>query len=289
MRSLQELPMRFYPTALAAAFLSIGCAGPRHSPPTEETTASFIRDYEQKYAAYRIAPDQVPASNLQKVVNLRSPQLWKNASAELTLHPGKRTKNDSGRFRTSSRYELRDRSGNLLGTAESVLAREDLGEPDLSPQVRVAFDPTSRKVLVVEEHSWSVERIFFLSLDGKGQEARYARIPTRQAIDPVPHYEIVAFADGMLFIKQDGSYYAFPVEALPAETKLDYSIGAMPPSKPSEQAIATLTKQGIHTHSALPQELRHGLALSGAEESEDDAEQVQREEMVDEAVTTLPA
>ena len=239
MRSLQELPMRFYPTALAAAFLSIGCAGPKHSPPTEETTASFIRDYERKYASYRIAPDQVPASNLQKVANLRSPQLWKNASAELKLPLGERTKNDRGRFRTSSRYELRDRSGSLLGSAESVLAREHLNEPDLSPQVRVAFDPASQKVLVVEAHSWSVERIFFLSLDGKGQEARYARIPTRQAIDPVPHYEIVAFADGKLFIKQDGAYYAFPVEALPLETGLDYSIGAVPRHSHAKQAVAT--------------------------------------------------
>lgn len=230
--------MRLYPTVVAAAFLIIGCAGPKQSPSADEMTASFIRDYEQKYAKQRITPEQVPATNVQKVTNLRSPQLWKNSSAELTLRPGERTKNDSGRYRTSSRYELRDRSGALLGSAESVLAREDLTASDLSPEIRVAYDSASRKVLVIEEHSWSVERVIVFSEDGKGQEARYARIPTRQAIDPVPHYAIVAFAEGKVFVQQDGAYYAFPVEALPAETELDYSIGAVPSSKPAEQALA---------------------------------------------------
>ena len=80
---------------------------------------------------------------------------------------GERTRNGAGRFRTSSRYDLRDKSGSLLGTAESVLAQADFNEPDLSPSVQIAFDPVSRNLLVTEEHngacSWALGKIKYFA------------------------------------------------------------------------------------------------------------------------------
>jgi len=217
---------RFHHVLIVALVLLAGCAAPeRTSLVAPDVNAPFIRDFERKYAGYRIFSEHLPPSNLKRVADLTKAPLWRNSSAKLALHLGKRTGSENGRFRTSSRYELRSASDILLGTAESVLASTDLKDANLEPSVRVAFDPISRKLLVIEEHSWSVRRIILLSVGDRIEPARYVKIPTRQSPDPVTHYEIVAFMDGKIFIKQDDAVFAFPVDSLQIDAELEYSIG----------------------------------------------------------------
>lgn len=202
-------------------------------------TASFIQEFEQKHAAYRVTPESLPTPNLTKVPDLRKSPIWTTSSATLVLHPGERTREGSGRFRTTSRYELHGTSGALLSSGESVLASADLKDPDLQPSIRIAFDQTSRRILVVEEHSWSVERILVLAMDGRQEPARYVRIPSRRSLEPFDHYEIVAFSGGRLYIKQDGAAFAFPLDALQPYTDLDYSIGVTTPIYEDQQVVTT--------------------------------------------------
>lgn len=233
------LKMRFPHVLIVVMLLVPGCAAPKRIPlVAPDMNASFIRDFERKYAGYRISSEHLPASNLKKIADPRKAPLWENSSAKLSLHLGNRTGSENGRFRTSSRYELRGASGALLGSAESVLASADLKNSDLEPSVRIAFDPTSRKLLVVEEHSWSVQRIILLSIDDGGEPVRYVRIPTRQSWDPVGHYKIVAFLDGKIFVEQDNATFAFPLDVLKRDAELEYSIGRISSQNP-ESWVAT--------------------------------------------------
>ena len=244
---------------LIAALLSAGCADSRRPQPSDEMTSSFIQEFEKKYAGFRVAPELLPTPNLRIMNNLRKAPLWKNGSAEISLHLGERTRSGSGRFRTSSRYELRGSSGVLLSSAESVLDSKDLDAPDLQPSVQIAFDPASRKLLIVEEHSWSVDRIILMSLDGNQDTVRYVNIPTRESLEPFHHHEIVAFTDGKVFIKQDGAAFAFPLNALLADADLEYSIGAVIPqndgqhgeAEPPLLAALSSTPSETNLHSAF--------------------------------------
>ena len=242
------MKIRFHHVLIVVMLLVSGCAAPKRTPlVAPDRNAPFIQDFERKYADYRIAPERLPASNLKKVSDLKKVTLWKNSSVKLALHLGERTGSGSGRFRTSSRYELRSASGALLGSAESVLVDADLKDSNSEPSVQIAFDPTSRKLLVVEEHSWSVQRIILLSIDDGGEPVRYVRMPTRQSWDPVGHYKIVAFLEGKIFVEQDNATFAFPLGALESDAELEYSIGRISSQNP-EQWMAVISFSSKNHH-----------------------------------------
>ncbi|MFD2158774.1 hypothetical protein ACFSW8_07690 [Rubritalea tangerina] len=205
-------------------------------------TASFIQEFEQKYAAYQITPESLPKPNLTVVTKLKKSPIWKIPSAELALHLGDRYSEGNNRYRTFSRYELRGSSGAVLSGGESVLASADLKNPELQPSVRISYDPTSRKLLIVEEHSWSVQRILILNMNGRQEPAHYLRVPSRRSLEPIDHYEIVAFSRGKLYITQDGAAFAFPLDVIRTYSDLDYSIGSTTPINPTQKGVALHTQ-----------------------------------------------
>ena len=190
-----------------------------------EREQQFVEEFQSKFRKYHVATDATPVFHWHTVRRLpRAGSIWSDESLTLRLNLGERIGEvQAGLYRTGSRYELSDKSGAVLSTVESVFAVEDLDTLDYT--VRIAKDEESNHLLLIEDHSWSVQRIILFNLSSPSQTPQYLRVPSRASFAPVPHYEIIGFREGRLFLQQDGTVFALPVEILETTQDPVYGIG----------------------------------------------------------------
>lgn len=213
---------------MLVAFADTACTSIEQGSSYSNSEQSCIDEFRAEYRWYEIPHEGLPDLPRRLLDSIKPTQeVWRDAQRRLSLTLGPReAANAPRRFRTGSRYVLSNGGGAPHEVAESVLALEDVGS-DLGPAIRIEVfsDPETQALLIVEEHSWSVNRLIVVTPELPSAPATLIRIPERRGESPIRHYEVSGFRGGAVYVRQDGRNYRFPVRTLKQERDLSYSIG----------------------------------------------------------------
>ncbi len=219
--------------ALLLPLLLLSCKAPK--PPGNsnddwnQKDAAAAEAFRQEYAAFMVST--APAFDRKEIRRLSKRMLIKEAGGmHLELNLGDRwtTAGQYNLKRTESRYRVVDAKGKVLASAESVMAAQDLGEAQIPEHIRVYFDAATGSFLIDEEHNWSTRRFiaFQPSLGGAGWDVKYFHLPERAKFPPIGYKSTcVGFAGGIVYFECAERTFAMPLDRLPVQEDLGYSIG----------------------------------------------------------------
>ncbi|HWB04775.1 MAG TPA: hypothetical protein VG796_17230 [Verrucomicrobiales bacterium] len=225
---------------LLSPILLASCSSPPASPdpvtqaPVETMEAgndwqkidqAGIEKFRKEFGAFEVGAGYVPDFAWREIKRLskRMPLLTENGM-NLTLDLGKRyTVKESGRYRTTSRYQLTDSKGRRRAEAESLIDVSNIGSKDLPDSLSVLYDTGTRSFFVAEDYTWSNRRFILMESTGP---VKYLMLPEREAMPPhLRHSYIKGFKDGLVYFETEGRTYAMPIAQLKEESTLEFSIG----------------------------------------------------------------
>lgn len=192
----------------------------------QKTEAQIVAEFRAKYARFGVEASELRGFGVRKGVSLGSKGVELDGGMKLELRLGDRVNVGNG-HRSGSRYRLRSGKGALLAEAESAFAKQDL--PVTKPKADLFLDAVHPELLLFEEQCWTVQRYILFrrrGADSTSWEAVYLRVPKRDSANGIadePH--VLGLWEHRIFVEQDGMIYAFPVDELPREQNLVYSIG----------------------------------------------------------------
>lgn len=192
----------------------------------QKAEAQFVAEFRAKYARYRVEASEIRGGGVRKGVEIGNKGVELDNGMRLELRLGDRTNIGNG-HRSGSRYRLRSEKGALLAEAESAFAKQDL--PVTKPKADLYLDAVHSELLLFEEQCWTVQRYILFrrrGMDSTLWESVYLRVPKRDSANGIanePH--ILGLSEHRIFVEQDGMIYAFPVDELPREQNLVYTIG----------------------------------------------------------------
>jgi hypothetical protein len=233
--------------SLLAALIS--CSSTRREPYhykrlAAEQTAREAKEraeleaFQRQYAAYEFPGEAVPGfTKLKEITSVQKRMtLVQHKGHRLELRLGARWKDGSGLYRTESRYTITNAAGKVLASVESLMALDDANnDPDNHLSIQIILDKSSPSFLITESQAWSNRRtIVFGFREGtewagdEGWIARTVEMPIA-GTPPTPVGVLWVgedgFSDGAVFFRWKDRCYRMPVEKLPEEKTLGYSIG----------------------------------------------------------------
>lgn len=215
--------------AVGALALLTATACTTSSPPTPEDEAATDADdwdaHRARFAANEVEVADLPRFDRYSVrISSPDPVVVRHGWFELTLLLGDRLElEQAGRYRSTSRYRLTTWDGAL--EAESVLARQDAEGLEEPARVHVCHDQRTGEVLLVEDHSWSLQRFILMHPAPGGARVSYVELPFLRPVPPHRVPEILGIRDGLLYARQDEVLYVYPLRELRDVDDLTYGIG----------------------------------------------------------------
>jgi hypothetical protein len=198
----------------------------------DDTNRCNAEIFRQRNVAF-VVPAESAGPFEKTVTRTKFPRrqtLLRTAGLELELKLGKDipAPENSGIWRTTSRYTLKNAAGRMLVEAESLQAMADYDDP--AAGISVFPDAAARTLLIMEHRHGSLPRyILFTASAGDAATVRCVEVPLREEADySLMHLalpNILGIRDGKVFLREDGATYAFPLDGLEEVTKLEFSIG----------------------------------------------------------------
>lgn len=197
-----------------------------------------LEAFQKQYAAYEVPREAVPGfTKPEEITRVQKRMtLAQHMGHRLELRLGTRWKDGTGLYRTESRYTITNTAGKVLASVESLIALEDANnDPDNHLSIQIFLDRSSPSFLITESQAWSNRRTIALGFregtkwaGDEGWIARTVEMPIA-GTPPTPVSVLwvgeEGFSNGAVFFRWKDRCYRMPVEKLPEEKTLGYSIG----------------------------------------------------------------
>ena len=205
------------------------------SDPATLNERRLAEEYHRQYAQYEIPQDALPELDRREFPHPpRHLLLGTFDGLRLELRLGQRRAVTSNSiYRTASHYRLIAPSGQVLATAESTLALQDLSpSSDTDLATVLCSDLAGRTWFIAEHQSWATDRFILIAPTAASSatslqrwKVTYVLLPERSHTFPESPCHILGIHAGRLYFEQDQRIYAFPVDRLQTVTDLAYGIG----------------------------------------------------------------